>query len=36
MFTVTPYCQIMEKLGLKDSSRKLVVIYIISYFLAYI
>ena len=36
MFTVAPYCQIMEQLGLKDSSRKLVAICAISYFLAYI
>ena len=34
MFTVVPHCQIMEQLGLKDSSRKLVVIYTISYFLS--
>ncbi len=32
MFTVALYCQIMEQLGLKDSSRKLVVICAISYF----
>jgi hypothetical protein len=36
MFTVAPYYQIMEQLGLKDSSRKLVAICAISYFLAYI
>ncbi len=30
MFTVAPHCQIMEQLGLKDSSRKLNVIYAIS------
>ncbi len=32
MFTVAPHCQIMEQLGLKDSSRNLHVICIISYF----
>ncbi|KAF2947521.1 hypothetical protein DAI22_02g374300 [Oryza sativa Japonica Group] len=31
MFTVVPHCQIMEKLDSKDLSRKLVVIYVISY-----
>ena len=36
MFTVEPHCQIIEQLGLKDSSRKLAAIYVISYFLAYI
>ena len=36
MFTVAPYCQIMEQLGLKDSSRKLVAICTINYFLTYI
>jgi ABC-type glycerol-3-phosphate transport system permease component len=35
MFTVVPYYQIMEQLGLKDSSCKLVAICVISY-LAYI
>ena len=34
MFTVAPHCQIMEQLVLKDSSRKLVAIYAISYFLS--
>jgi hypothetical protein len=34
MFTVTPHCQIMEQLGLKESSRKLVTICAISYFLS--
>jgi hypothetical protein len=32
MFTVAPHCQIMEQLGLKDSSRKLVTICAINYF----
>ena len=32
MFTVAPHYQIMEQLGLKDSSRKLVAICAISYF----
>ena len=32
MFTVAPYYQIMEQLGLKDSSRKVVAICAISYF----
>ncbi len=36
MFTIAPYCQITEQLGLKDSSRKLVAIRVINYFLAYI
>ena len=36
MFIVAPYCPIMKQLDLKDSSRKLVAIYAISYFLAYI
>ena len=36
MFTVAPHYQIMEQLGLKDLSRKLVTICTISYFLAYI
>ena len=31
MFTVAPRCQIMDWLGLKDSSRKLVVSYAISF-----
>ena len=31
MFTVVPHCQIMEKLGSKDLSRKLVAICVISY-----
>ena len=31
MFTEVPHCQIMEQLGLKDSSNKLVVICVISY-----
>ena len=31
MFTVAPRCQIMDKLGLKDSSRKLVVSCAISF-----
>ena len=34
MFTVAPYYQIMKQLGLKDSSRKLVTICVISYFLS--
>jgi hypothetical protein len=34
MFTVAPHYQIMEQLGLKDSSRKLVAICAISYFLS--
>jgi hypothetical protein len=32
MFTVAPHCQIMEQLGLKDSSRNLHAICVISYF----
>ena len=32
MFIVAPHCQIMEQLGLKDSSPKLVAINAISYF----
>ena len=36
MFIVAQYYQIMEQLGLKDLSRKLVAICAISYFLAYI
>ena len=32
MFTVAPHCQIMEQLGLKDSSHKLFAICAISYF----
>ena len=32
MFTVAPHYQIMEQLDLKDSSRNLYAIYIISYF----
>ena len=32
MFTVAPHSQIMEHLGLKDSSRKLVAIGAISYY----
>ena len=36
MFIVASHCQIMKQLGLKDSSRKLVAICEISYFLAYI
>ena len=36
MFTVAIYYQIMEQSGLQDSSRKLVTICTISYFLAYI
>ena len=31
MFTVAQRCQIMDKLGLKDSSRKLVASYAISF-----
>ena len=31
MFTVAPHCQIMNQLGLIDSSRKLVSIYEISF-----
>jgi hypothetical protein len=29
MFSVAPYCQIMEQLNLKDSSRNLHAIYVI-------
>ena len=36
MFSVTPHCQIIEQLGLKNSSRKLVVIYAISFFSLYL
>ena len=36
MFTVAPHYQIMVQLGLKDLSRKLVVICAISYFLVYV
>ncbi len=32
MFIVALYCQIMEQLGLKDSSHKVVAICAISYF----
>ncbi len=32
MFTITPHCQTMEQLGLKDSSRNLHAICVISYF----
>jgi hypothetical protein len=32
MCTVALYCQIMDWLGLKDSSRKVLAIYVISYF----
>ena len=31
MFTVVPHCQIIDELGLKDSSRKLVANYVISF-----
>ena len=34
MFTVAPHYQIMEQLGLKDLSRKLVTMCAISYFLS--
>ena len=34
--TVAPHCQIMDYLGLKNLSRKIVAIYAISYFLVYI
>ncbi len=33
MFTVAPYYQIMAQLGLKDLSRNLHVIFVISFFL---
>ena len=36
MFTVSPHYQIIEQLALKDSSRKLVAIYIISFFILYL
>ena len=36
MFTVAPHYQIMKQLGLKNLFRKVVVIYIISYLLAYV
>ena len=36
VYSVAPYYQIMKQLGSKDLSRKLVTIYAISYFLAYI
>ena len=36
MFTVAPHCQIMEQLCLKDSPRKLVAIYVISFFNLYL
>jgi hypothetical protein len=31
MFTVAPYCQIMDELGLKNSSRKTISIYAFSF-----
>jgi len=34
MFTVAPRCQIMNQLGLKDSSRKLVANYAISFIIS--
>jgi hypothetical protein len=34
--TVALYCQIMDELGLKDWSRKVVVVCTVSYFLVYI
>ena len=36
MFTVAPYYQIMAQLDLKDSSRNLHAICVISYFFIYI
>ncbi len=33
MFTVAPHCQLMKQLGLKDSSRNLHAICVISFFL---
>ena len=36
MFTVATHCQIMEQLGLKDSSRNLYAICVISFFHLYL
>ena len=36
MFIVAPHCQIMEQLGLKDSSRNLHTICVISFFRLYL